>query len=112
MLIRNAAPVNEVPIVIVQLWKIYEVTTWEDSTPTRHIVGYNLNERGGQVSSAITKFDRKNMSAVTISGRVYQLVEDSGLDSLADRVWQKWCVRFHVRTVRSINPKSWLSWYM
>lgn len=112
MLIRSASPVDEVPIVIVQMWKIYEVTTWEDFTPTRHIVGYNLNERGGQVSSAITKFDRRDMSAVTISGRVYQLVGDSAGNSLADRLWPRWCFRYHVRTVRDINPKSWLSWYM
>lgn len=110
--IRSASTVDQVPIVLIQMWKIYEVTTWEDSARTRHFVGYNLNERGGQVSSAITRFNRRDMSGITISGRVYQLIEEPGLDPLADRVWQRWCGRFHVRTVKEIDPKSWLSWYL
>jgi hypothetical protein len=110
-IIMPASPVHRVPKIILTNWCIYEVSAWDDPAKTKHFVGYNLNESGGQVSSAIVRFNRRTMTGETISGRVYQLEGLQGSTTISDAVWKSWCFRFQIRSIKEINPKSWITWY-
>jgi hypothetical protein len=63
---------------------------YESLDGDRHLVGYNLTEMEGRVSSPIAEFDPKSQRAVTSSGRTYQLVGPSGHNADADYVWRQW----------------------
>ena len=59
---------------------------------SRHIVGYNLTEQEGRVSSAIQHFDPETSVCTTRKGRKYRLVKDYHCDPNNDAmyVWDFW----------------------
>jgi hypothetical protein len=72
-------------------WSIYQVPSFEDPDDVgRHFVGYSLEDRHGQVSSAIQEFDPVAGRGVTQSGRVYQLKGPPGKDGDAAYTWARW----------------------
>lgn len=85
MSIWSTTPVEEVPELHLRDWCVYESPDGD-----RHLVGYNVTEMEGRVSSAIAEFDPKSQRAVTSSGRTYQLVGPAGYDADADYVWRQW----------------------
>ena len=91
MSIWRTTPVEQTPEIELARWTVYEVSSKLWPEKTRHFVGWNLTEREGRVSSAITEFDEKTMRGKTKSGRVYQLVGQSGHDSDAAYTWSRWC---------------------
>jgi hypothetical protein len=85
MPIWSATPIEEVPELQLRDWRVFESPEGD-----RHLVGYNITEREGRVSSPISEFDATRQRAVTHSGRVYQLKGPSGYDADADYVWKRW----------------------
>lgn len=86
MPVWNGTSVEETPEVCLARWSIREV----QPRGTRHLVGYNLTEDEGRVSSSITAYDTDRQRVMTESGRVYELVGHPGHDSDAEYVWRVW----------------------
>lgn len=86
MTVWKTTPVNRMPSLRLEQWSVREI----EPAGTRHLVGYNLNESEGRVSSAITGYDAQKRLVVTKSGRVYELVGRSGGDSDGEYVWGRW----------------------
>lgn len=56
-------------------------------TGERCLVGFNLNDQEGRVSTPINGFDSARGRVVTQSGRIYQLVGPPGYDPDGNYVW-------------------------
>ncbi len=76
--------------VAIAAWSIKEVIYGDNLEPTRHLVGYVLQESEGRASSAIESFDRDNRVITTSSGRRYKLHGQPGEHSDARYVWGRW----------------------
>jgi hypothetical protein len=90
MSIWATTSVNSVPEIELRSWSVFEVASDEWENRTRHFVGYNVTECEGRVSSAIVQWDAATRRGVTASGRVYQLVGETGFDWDAQYVWSRW----------------------
>lgn len=55
---------------------------------SRYLVGYNISDQEGRVSTAIQGFDVSTARVTTRSGRTYELVGPPGHDPDAEWVWQ------------------------
>lgn len=86
MPIWKATSIEQTPDVSLARWTIREV----QPRNTRHLVGYNLTEEEGRVSSHITGYDAERRRVTTESGRVYELVGKPGYDDDAEFVWENW----------------------
>ena len=84
------ASVLDCPEITLRQWQIFEVQFPQKLNRTRHFVGYSVQDRAGQVSSAIQQFDPKTMRGVTESGRVYQLLGLPGWNADAEHTWRRW----------------------
>ncbi|UIF89969.1 hypothetical protein [Cupriavidus sp. UYPR2.512] len=68
-------------------WSVVETDRGE-----HHLVGIDLDNGTGQVSSTIVRFDASAMRCETVSGRIYTLQETEGIaTSNAWYVWEAWC---------------------
>ncbi|WP_340123727.1 hypothetical protein [Methylobacter svalbardensis] len=76
--------------VAIAAWSIKEVIYGENTEPTRHLVGYILQDSEGRASSAIQSFDKENRLIETRSGRLYKLHGKPGDHPDARYVWQRW----------------------
>jgi len=71
-----------------------------------HLVGIDLDNGTGQVSSTIARFDAKAMRCETASGRIYVLHETGGLStSHAWYVWDAWCQVNDVKSWRDVTAR-------
>ncbi|WP_322005163.1 BPSL0761 family protein [Paraburkholderia tropica] len=86
MPVWNIAPVAEEPSVTLRSWRIFQT-----NDGSRHFVGEDARDGSGRVSSEIVVFDCERLRGTTVSGRVYQLVDCTGLSLQADYVWERWC---------------------
>ncbi|GMG90545.1 hypothetical protein Cmtc_17650 [Cupriavidus sp. TKC] len=76
-------------------WSIVETDRGE-----KHLVGIDLENGTGQVSSTVVRFDTRTMRCETASGRIYVLHETTGVSTReAWYVWDGWC--------RLNGVKSW-----
>ncbi len=91
MTVWHATDITTTPEVVLANWKIYEVCSELWTKKTLHFVGYNISEREGRVSSAITEFDLATMCGRTSSGRVYKLLGARGSESDSAYVFSRWC---------------------
>lgn len=83
--IWRTPPPSEQPSLSLARWSVMETQTGD-----HHLVGYNLDNREGRVSTSILAFDPVTSKATTRSGRIYQLVGKSGYDSDGSWVWEHW----------------------
>jgi hypothetical protein len=84
-------PIERRPQVTLESWAVFEVPLNGIDQPwTRHLVGYALEDRQGQVSSPVIQFDPNSGQCVTRRGRVYRLFRSPGLTPDALYVWQRW----------------------
>ena len=84
-------PIETRPQVTLRSWAVFEVPLDGLDQPwTRHLAGFALEDRQGQVSSPVTRFDPVLGQGVTRSERVYRLLSRPGLNSDALYVWQRW----------------------
>ena len=90
--IWRPADVTQEPYTTLTQWRIYRVKgDFHGTGDTIHFVGYAAYE--GRVSSAVQSFDVKTRKGVTQSGRIYQLLGDSGFNRDAMYVWDRWLCR-------------------
>lgn len=81
--IWKPASVDQEPECLLYDWRVMKV---EGSYI--HFIGYNGYE--GRVCSAVQTYDPTKKRGVTRSGRVYELVGQSGYNSDAQYVWCRW----------------------
>lgn len=86
MTIWRVASVEDQPIMRLDCWRVYEVTTKRERS--RHFVGRCAHEYTGRVSSMVVGFDKG--VGVTKSGRVYRLLGEPGYSREAGYVWFRW----------------------
>lgn len=93
-------PVSREPIVALSHWSIYEVPLHGPDAPwTRHFVGFAEDLNLPQVSSAVRSFDPKSGIGAATSGRVFQLVGESGRHEESMRMWTRW------KTLNRVSPE-------
>ncbi|PQA78072.1 hypothetical protein [Rhodoferax sp. TS-BS-61-7] len=79
------------PVVALTDWSVYEVPLFgPENLWTRHFVGYAEDLDLPQVSSAIGTFDPSTGIGTAASGRVFQLVGQSGRHLESSRMWVRW----------------------
>lgn len=88
--VRPIADISLRPSVTLSDWQVFEVQMRGASRRTRHFVGYCLEDRAGQVSSAVQEFDARTMRGTTNSGRVYVLRGKAGWNADAENTWRQW----------------------
>lgn len=86
--IWRTSQVSEQPTIQLSRWSVMETQTGD-----HHLVGYNMRDREGRVSTAISGFNPATSEVTTRSGRVYQLYGSPGYDSDGTWVWQIWSSR-------------------
>jgi hypothetical protein len=102
MPIWRVTPVTEMPTSTLASWRVFQTETGE-----RHLCGYASREREGRVTSAIATFDPATASAITSTGRVYQLVGPPGRDADAVYVLQYWLVVNRVQSIDDVTEEVW-----
>lgn len=80
--IWTVSPVSDQPVIRLARWAVFEVETHE-----RYLVGFNLADEEGRVSTAIQTFDSVTCRAVTMSGRTYQMIGSPGYDPDGNWLW-------------------------
>ena len=81
--------VTQEPHTKLTQWRIYRVKAdFHGTGDTIHFVGSAGYE--GRVSSAIQTFDARSHKGISGSGRIYQLLGDSGFNGDAMYVWGRW----------------------
>lgn len=86
----TCASVTERAELVLTDWAVFEVQLPGNPGRTRHFAGYNISDREGRASSAITVFDPATWRGVTKSGRVYGLRGMPGLTLDGEYVWRRW----------------------
>ncbi|OOG58054.1 hypothetical protein [Polaromonas sp. C04] len=84
------ADISMRPSVTLSDWQAFEVQMRGAASRTRHFVGYCLEDRAGQVSSAVQEFDARTMRGIANSGRVYVLRGKAGRNADAESAWRHW----------------------
>ena len=82
---KTASILQEPETKLIQ-WQVYRVTFPDEITI--HFVGYTGYE--GRVCSAIQEFDMAAMKGRTRSGRIYELIGNTGMNMDASYVWNHW----------------------
>jgi len=59
----------------------------------RYFIGHNMETRNGRASTLIVSFDPETRRGVTQSGRIYELVAESGIDVNANFLWDAICAQ-------------------
>lgn len=84
--IWQVADVKDEPHTQLTQWRIFLVDGKDI-----HFVGYTGGWHGeGRVCSAVQTFDPATRKGTTKSGRIYELVGDSGFNKDAMYVWARW----------------------
>lgn len=94
--------VGDQPVINLIRWRVVEVTCGRNEGD-RHLVGYCPENCEGRVSTAITSFDTATMQCTTKSGRLYQLLGESGYDSDGEYVWRGWSTVNGVMDQRDVS---------
>lgn len=79
MRIWKSPPVELQPIVFLSRWQVMET-----DEGFRYFIGLNMETMSGRASTCIVKFDRETRRGVIGSGRIYELVGESGVDMQAN----------------------------
>ena len=73
--IWKSPPVELEPVVFLSRWQVMET-----DKGFRHFIGHNMETMSGRASTPIVKFDPETRRGVTQSGRIYELIAESGAD--------------------------------
>jgi hypothetical protein len=102
------------PVVALSDWSVYEVPLFgSENLWTRHFVGFAEDLDLPQVSSAIGTFDPSTGIGTAASGRVFQLIGQSGRHLDSSRMWSRWKVLNGVHEERDLTSgffKAMLKW--
>lgn len=102
MFVWSSAPVSEEPEVTLTRWQVFELPDG-----ARHLVGWYAAAREGRVSSRIERYDAASRSAVTRSGRVYELAGRPGSDADARYTWRAWSRVNGVSEYKDVTAAVW-----
>ncbi|ACA89200.1 MULTISPECIES: hypothetical protein [Burkholderia cepacia complex] len=80
--IWKSPPVELEPVVFLSRWQVMET-----DKGFRHFIGHNTETMSGRASTPIVKFDPETRRGVTQSGRIYELIAESGVDFNANILW-------------------------
>ena len=98
MPVWHVAAISDRPSVTLTEWSVFEATVPHyGGRRTRHLAGWALEDRQGQVCSEIRCFDPAKRSFVTESGRIYTLKGPSGSHPDVEYVLARW-MRMHQGT--------------
>ncbi|MDR6496400.1 hypothetical protein J2797_006327 [Paraburkholderia terricola] len=86
--IRKSPPVELQPMVFLSRWQVMET-----DEGFRYFIGRNMETMSGRASTCIVKFDPKTRRGVTGTGRIYELVGKSGVDTAANYLWAVTCAQ-------------------
>ncbi|CAN7465664.1 hypothetical protein [Paraburkholderia hospita] len=86
MRVFDSPSVEIQPLVFLTRWQVMEV-----DGQSRHFIGHNTEMNTGRASTRIVKFDPETRRGVTASGRIYELVGESGVDAQANLLWTVTC---------------------
>ena len=86
MPVWKPSTVDAMPELTVRPWMLIRTETGDV-----HVVGYNLTEGEGRVSSPLMTFDPATRIATTRSGRRYVLQGEPGMDPDAKYTFAAWC---------------------
>ena len=81
--------VEQEPETRLTQWRVFKVKGLDGDNVTTHFVGRADWE--GRVCSPVQTYDPTTKRGVTRSGRVYELLGDSGHNGDAMYVWARWC---------------------
>jgi hypothetical protein len=79
-----------IPPVTLRRWQVIEVTT-QGGSRSRHLLGHDVANDEGRISSAIVNFQLESMTATTASGGRYRLAGLPGHSRKAQPLWEQWC---------------------
>lgn len=105
MSIWKTAPVDQMPEVSLENWRVFEVKSLYWDGRTRHFMGYNPYDCEGRVSSAIDRYDPAIQQGISKSGRVYKLLGEPGYNREAEYVWSRWCEINHIEDQRDVTAE-------
>jgi len=88
MRIWTSPPVELQPMVFLFRWQVMET-----DEGFRYFIGHNMETMSGRASTRIEKFDPTTRRGVTGSGRIYELVGESGVDTAANYLWAVTCAQ-------------------
>ncbi|MGF6965751.1 hypothetical protein OKW43_002779 [Paraburkholderia sp. WC7.3g] len=88
MRIWKSPPVELQPIVFLSRWQVMET-----DEGFRYFIGHNMETMSGRTSTCIVNFDPETRRGVTGSGRIYELVGESGVDTKANYLWAVTCAQ-------------------
>ncbi|MCA8162944.1 hypothetical protein [Burkholderia cepacia] len=86
--IWKSSPVVLEPLVFLSRWQVMET-----DKGFRHFIGHSMETMSGRASTPIVKFDPETRRGVTQSGRIYELIAESGVDSNANLLWDITCAQ-------------------
>ncbi|MFM0658600.1 hypothetical protein [Paraburkholderia sediminicola] len=86
--IWKSPPVELQPLVFLSRWQVMET-----DEGFRYFIGHNMETMSGRASTCIVKFDPETLRGVTGSGRIYELVGESGVDTEANYLWGVTCAQ-------------------
>ena len=75
-----------------------------------HLVGYCLQNNEGRVTSAVSHFSPTSLTAVTHSGRTYQLSGPPGNDRDACHVWERLAANSGITEWTDMAEQIWLAY--
>lgn len=82
----KTSPVTDVPAIVLTSWQVMQLQSGD-----RRLIGCNVTEgEVGRVSSRIVRIDANARTAVTATGRIYELRGASGQYVHAQYVWRRW----------------------
>ena len=100
MPVWRPSSVDATPELVVRSWMLIR-TGCNDV----HIVGYNVTEGEGRVSSPLKMFDPATRTAVTRSGRRYVLRESPGMNLNAQYTFAAWCEIFRMTSWTDVTAE-------
>ncbi len=91
-----------IPPVTLRRWQVIEVTT-QGGARSRHLLGHDVANDEGRVSSAVVDFKLDSMIATTASGGRYRLAGLPGHSRRVQPLWEQWCRDGGVVTQRDVT---------
>lgn len=102
MAIWETRPVTAQDTIWLSHWTVFETPDGR-----RYLVGHNVRDREGRVSTRVVSFDVKSMHVVTESGRTYKLLGCPGHNADGLYVWGRWAPLIGAETCEEVSEEWW-----
>ena len=102
MPIWETRPVTAQNTIWLSHWTVFEAPDGR-----RYLVGHNVRDREGRVSTRVVSFDVSSMHAVTESGRTYKLLGCPGHNADGLYVWGRWAPLIGADNYGEVSEELW-----